>query len=101
MSENYKRFGTPKQNLDAAQKAKKNQKNPNYCSYVPTRDQVANADIDIVKKPLVDWMCHSPTELIQSKTQIPEVQAILLARSDASSLSGILTMCSYGLPLIQ
>ncbi|MFZ6813386.1 hypothetical protein ACO0K3_02885 [Undibacterium sp. Rencai35W] len=95
MSENYKRFGIPKQNLDAAQKAKKNQKNANYCCYVPTRDQVANADIDIIKKLLVDWMCHSPTELIPSKTQIAEVRAILMARSDASSLSGLLTMCSY------
>ncbi|BBB59717.1 hypothetical protein UNDKW_1444 [Undibacterium sp. KW1] len=96
MQRGHERFGVPEENLRAAKKWAEKQKNTEISQcYVPTRKEVAKLGRQKITKILVNWMCHSPVEIIPSRSQIVEVRDILLAREDASSLSNVITMCNY------
>lgn len=88
------RFGTPEENLKAARKweGKKSRQYP-FHVYVPTRKEVAILAPAELRAILTGWMCHSPIEIIPSRSQITDVRAILLERKDAEELHDILEMC--------
>jgi hypothetical protein len=91
------RFGMPEENIFAARKwmdKKRKNKYPIHI-YVPTRKEVATLPPDELKPILVGWMCHSPTEIIPSRTQIEEVRTALLCRNDADRLADLIKMCSH------
>ncbi|MFZ6654022.1 hypothetical protein [Undibacterium sp. TJN19] len=95
MQRGHERFGVPEENLNAAKKwAEKQNTEISHC-YVPTRNEVAKLSSQKITKILVNWMCHSPVEIIPSRSQIVEVRDILLAREDARNLSNVITMCNY------
>lgn len=80
------RFGTPDEAFRAAKQSHGSQ-NPfvRMGMYVPTRAEVATADPAWLAGVLDLWLYESPTELIPNHSQIEDVRAVLLARSDASS----------------
>ncbi len=88
-------FGIPKENLVASKKwqDKKNRKYP-FHIYVPTRKEVATLLPAELKSILVGWMCHSPTEIIPSRTQIDKVRVSLLKRHDANDLTDLIGICT-------
>lgn len=63
--------------------------------YVPTRGEVASLPAAVLYPIVVDWMWESPSELIPNNTQIAELRAILLARSDADDpeVQRLITEC--------
>jgi|GEM_PF-1528919 len=95
MQRSQERFGVPEENLRAAKKWAEKQNPQGFQCYVPTRKEVAHLGRKKITRILVDWMCHSPIEIIPSGSQIIEVRDILLAREDARDLSNVITMCNY------
>ncbi|MFZ6874251.1 hypothetical protein ACO0LF_19510 [Undibacterium sp. Di27W] len=95
MQRALERFGVPEENLKAARKWAEKQNIEIFQCYVPTRKEVAKLSPKKITKILVNWMCHSPVEIIPSKSQIIEVRNILLSREDADTLSNVITMCNY------
>ena len=88
-------FGVPEENLIASKKwkDKKKKKHP-FHIYVPTRKEVATLLLVELKPILVGWMCHSPTEIIPSRTQIDEVRIALIKRKDANELTELIEICT-------
>lgn len=66
-----------------------------FSATISNRKEVANLGHKKITSILVDWVCHSPIEIIPSRSQIIEVRDILLAREDARDLSNVITMCNY------
>ena len=97
MKNGQDRFGMPEENIIAAKKwlGKKGKKKYPFHAYVPTRKDVASLPPEELKTILVGWMCHSPTEIIPSRTQIEEVRTALLHRDDADGLADLIKMCSH------
>ncbi|MFZ6780441.1 hypothetical protein ACO0LD_26725 [Undibacterium sp. Ji83W] len=95
MRRGNERFGVPKENLRAAKKWAEKQNIQAFQCYVPTRTEVANLSRQKITKILVNWMCHSPVEIIPSRSQIIEVRDILLSHEDVDTLSNVITMCNY------
>jgi hypothetical protein len=90
------RFGVPEENLVAATKwlGKKKTKKSAFYVFVPTRKDVATLPPDELTTVLVGWMCHSPIEIIPSRTQIAEVRTALLNRDDTDRLFDLIKMCT-------
>ena len=86
MSELDDRFGMSESAFDAARRSH-GVDNPTLRSgmYVPTRREVMQQPAAWLSPVLIDWLWECPTELIPSNTQITEVKALLLARSDANA----------------
>ena len=94
MTNLYDHFGVPEENLRALAKWKgKKLKRYPYHMYVPTRKEVATLPSAELTPILVGWMCHSPIEIIPSRSQITEVCSILVERRDSESLAGLIDMC--------
>lgn len=98
MKNGQDRFGMP-ENIIAAKKwlGKEGKKEYPFHSYVPTRKDVAVLQPEQLKTILVGWMCHSPTEIIPSRTQIEEIRTAFLHRDDADGLADLIKMCSHSI----
>lgn len=94
MKNEHDRFGIPEENLAAVQKWK-GQKKKKYAFhvYVPTRGEVAKMPPDELKGILIGWMCHTPIEIVPSRSQIEEVRLALLDRADADAFTDLINMC--------
>lgn len=96
MDENFDRFGTPDENIQAAAEwAEKYKKKQIYHTHVPTRKEIATLPAADLRTLLVGWMAHSPTETIPSRMQIALVRDVLLTRPDAAELRAQLDMCKH------
>ncbi len=90
----HDRFGVPDENLQALLKWKgKKRKCYPFHLYVPTRKEVANLTPAELKDILTGWMCHSPVEIIPSRSQIAEVRSILMERKDVGNFTDLVEMC--------
>lgn len=90
----HDRFGVPEENLQALLKWKgKKRKRYPFHLYVPTRKEGATLTPAELKDILTGWMCHSPVEIIPSRSQIADVRAILMQRKDARHLTDLIEMC--------
>jgi hypothetical protein len=90
----HDRFGVPEENLQALFKWKgKKRKRYPFHLYVPTRKEVATLSPAELKSILTGWMCHSPVEIIPSRSQIAEVRSVLLERKDSAAFTELLEMC--------
>jgi hypothetical protein len=87
------RFGMPESAFQAASDSHGDSSVFRMGSYVPTREEVATLSVDALRPCLIDWMWESPTELIPSREQIAEVQAILEARPDAEDFVQLILVC--------
>ena len=91
----HERFGVPDENLIAAKKWRdKKKKKYLFHTYVPTRKEVASLPLRELRSILIGWMCHSPTEIIPSRSQIEEVRRIIADRRDADQFTELLKMCA-------
>lgn len=95
MKNQQEHFGVPAENIAAAGKwkGKKQKKHYPFHLYVPTRKEVASLPPIELKAILVGWMCHSPLEIIPSRSQIEEVRFVLINRKDAAKLVEVIEMC--------
>jgi hypothetical protein len=80
------RFGMPESAFQAARESH-GLDNPviRMGMYVPTREEVATRPAAELYAVVIDWMWESPSELIPDNTQIAELRAILLSRTDADN----------------
>lgn len=96
MQEDFKRFGIPDENIEAAQKwARKHRKKYEYHIQVPTRKEVLNLPINQLTPLLVGWMVHSPIEIVPSRIQIEQVIELLQKRGDREDARKLLDMCRH------
>lgn len=96
MKNGQDRFGMPEENLIAAKRwmnKKRRNKYP-FNIYVPTREEVATLSLEELRTILIGWMCHSPIEIVPSRTQIKEVRTALLNRGVPDQFNNLIEMCS-------
>ena len=88
-------FGVPKENfiLKKKWKNKKTKEKYLFFVYVPTRKEVATLRPEELTPILLKWMCHSPIEIIPSRTQIAEVRTALLIRDDVNLFTDLIKIC--------
>ena len=96
MEDREDRFGVPAENLKAAIKRVRQQRRKYACNtHVPSRREIATLAPDAVRHVLLNWMEHSPTEIIPSRAQIALIREVLLQREDVRQLGPLLEMCRH------
>lgn len=93
MKRAFDRFGGPEENIRAAKEAAGRQSLHVLHCHVPTRKEVTTLPAKELTEMLTGWMCHSPIEIVPSRSQIIEVKLVLLSRTDAAELSRLIGMC--------
>ena len=91
----HDRFGVPKENLLAAERAVQKYRNLELSCYVPSRKEIVESDKSTLTATLTAWLCKSPLEIIPSSFQVDQVLALLAQRTDYHELKTLVTMCQH------
>lgn len=87
-------FGVPEENIAAASRRQATEQTPCRAA-VPTRREILTLPPVELKKILLNWMEHSPIEIIPSRGQIALVKEVLVSREDVADLAGAIAMCTH------